>query len=213
MNRMKGRTDPRTTPVDVPLATGSPRRTASRAPARAANSTATQVGIWRSNGVTRACGLVSPPACSTNVTAAHTVFTHLKRRTVRRSTVLIPSSSASASRRTFRPCTRSETWSRCVHVPSTSRARACSVIASTARQPQRRSRQMREKILNTPRIRSTIRLPSVRTHVGVPEDRRQSAFSCTSLCTFRGCADRRSHRCLTVPSSNPPRPDCSDTLT
>jgi hypothetical protein len=90
----------RTSRSRVSLATGSPSRAASRTPARAAIDTATDVNILRNSDVNRACGLVNPSTCSANVTAAHAAFTHLNRRTVKASTVVIPPSAPSASRRT-----------------------------------------------------------------------------------------------------------------
>ncbi|MGP3965249.1 hypothetical protein ACTWPT_55815 [Nonomuraea sp. 3N208] len=53
------------------MATGISSRAASRAPARAAMLTATDVSSCLSSGVKWACGLVSPSTCSANVAAAH----------------------------------------------------------------------------------------------------------------------------------------------
>jgi hypothetical protein len=88
------------------LATANPSRRANRTPALADVATAIQVSARRNSGVNGACGSVKPGTCSANVTAVHSQFAHLNRRTVKAVTVVTPPSAASATRRTYRPCTR-----------------------------------------------------------------------------------------------------------
>jgi hypothetical protein len=76
-----------------------PSAAASRAPARPANATAIAVNAPRSGGLYRACGVVNPGTCSTNVRRRHDVASQPNRRTASRMTTGVPASGASRSTR------------------------------------------------------------------------------------------------------------------
>src|SRR5581483_9288874 len=83
---------------------------ASRVPARPARASPIAVSILASGGVRLARGEVRPSNCSANVTAVQAAFLQKNRLTPSQSRTGCPPTGASASRRRYVLCTRSENW-------------------------------------------------------------------------------------------------------